>query len=422
MANTSNLKASEQVIKSNIRPNGVHNITAAVMQSVLLNITEAAESDIAAAAVSAETSLENFVNGNDNYGNRSITGDKIADETITSVNIAPQAITVDELSSGSVTTVKIADGNVTHDKIADQSVWTNNIATGAITADKPADGVIGTDTIVDKSVTDMKLATSAVTTDKIYDRDVTRIKLAQDIEDYLLTYEMKEYLNGQLSDQLKEEAQRKFNGTTTSGSTTSFYYDTTEPDDAKKTVSVTLRFEGNVVTADSTPAGWTLDGTTYKCNLSLKTAPSQIAATTFKYTVSGGKYDGIQVTYTSLKSSVQWLYPIWYGFLPGNSPTEELINRSSVSDMTENTTGVNLPNMTLNNPLSSEAYFCILTKGTATATQLGMNILTSVTTAPNFISPSSDRITIENYRVYFTKNSVSAHGSLGNVNLNITQQ
>ena len=419
MANTSNLKASEQVIKSNIRPNGVHNITAAVMQSVLLNITEAAESDIVAAAVSAETSLENFVNGNDNYGNRSITGDKIADETITSVNIAPQAITVDELSSGSVTTVKIADGNVTHDKIADQSVWTNNIATSAITADKLADGVIGTDTIVDESVTDMKLATSAVTTDKIYDHDVTRVKLAPEVDDYLLTADMKEYLTDQLYGQLKAEAQSKFVGTTTNGGTTTFYFDETLPENAKKTLVVTLRFDGSIVTADSTPYGWLLDGNTYKCTISLNGATSEIASTQFAHRESSGKYAGIEVTYNSTSGSVQWKYPVYHGYLPGN--TTSLIDKSHVSTMTYSRSNVNLTNVTLTNSLSSEAYYCILTRGDATATQLGLDILATAVVAPTFVSTKSDQILMSGYKAYFTTNSVSAGGSLGNVNLSITQ-
>lgn len=97
MTSTINLKASEEVIRQNIVPNGVKAITAELLQDVLLNITVAAEQDIVDSVTSAFSSLEDFVFTTANYGNLSVTTPKIANG----------AVTAEKLDDGSINKAKL---------------------------------------------------------------------------------------------------------------------------------------------------------------------------------------------------------------------------------------------------------------------------------------------------------------------------
>lgn len=87
--------------------------------------------------------LNNIATG---FGNKTITGDKLADKTIT--------------------TQKLADKIVTQAKLADEAVGTRNIQVEAVTT--------------------AKLNTKAVTTEKLADAAVTGAKLSQDIQNSLI--------------------------------------------------------------------------------------------------------------------------------------------------------------------------------------------------------------------------------------------
>ena len=369
-----------------------------------------------------------------------ITADKLAEGIINTATIVDLSVTTEKLADEAVTTEKVFDEAVTHPKIADDAVWTNNILSGSVinekladnsvdtrnvinlslTNEKLADESVSTRNIIDKSVTNEKIDVSAVTTDNIYDHDVTRVKLAQEIDDFLLTQQMKDYLNEQLYDQLKDEAQSKFVGTTTSGGTTTFIYGETKESNAKKTVSVTLKFDGTTVMAESTPTDWVVNGNKYEYYLSVE-GPTGVVSTTFTHRQSSGKYAGVPVTYNSTAGSVQWKYPVYHGFLTGN--TTDLITKANVSTLNYSTTSVNLQGTTLTNNLSNDAYYCILTRGNASMTQLGFNILSpnSPQSAPNFVSTKATDILMTGYKVYFTNESAEPGGSFSNVTLNITQ-
>lgn len=110
-------------------------------------------------------------------------------------NIPPQAITGDRLAQGSVTTEKMVDGTVTADKLAENSVGTNKIIdgsvttpkilNGAVTGEKLADGIIGTTKLTDGSVTTSKIANANVTGDKIASGAIGIAKLDEYLNNYI---------------------------------------------------------------------------------------------------------------------------------------------------------------------------------------------------------------------------------------------
>ena len=371
-----------------------------------------------------------------------ITADKLAEGVIDTSIIVDLSVTTDKLASNAVTTEKIADGSVTHPKIADNAIWANNILSGSVTNEKLADNSVdtinvinlsltnekladesvGTRNIIGKSVTNDKIGVSAVTTNNIYDKNVTRVKLADEIDDYLLTQPMKDYLNGQLDGQLRAEAQSKFNGTTTNSGTATFIYGETPSTNAKKTVSVTLKFDGSTVMAETTPTGWVVDTSANKYLYYLSMGEdTSVASTTFTHIPSTGKYAGIEVTYNSKAGSVEWVYPVYYGFLMGNDPN--MIDRTNLLTLNYRTSGLTENGITLTNNLPNDAYYCVVTRGTATMTQLGFNIFSPNSPQDNisFVSTKTAGILMTGYKVYFTNESAEPGSSFSNVTLKITQ-
>ena len=107
--------------------------------------------------------LNNIATG---FGNKTITGDKLADKTITTRKLADKTITGDKLADKTITTQKLADKTITGDKLADKT----------ITGDKLADEVVGT----------RNIQVEAVTTEKLADAAVAGAKLSQDIQNSLI--------------------------------------------------------------------------------------------------------------------------------------------------------------------------------------------------------------------------------------------
>jgi len=141
----------------------------------------------------------------------SITGDKIAQNTINGSNIADGAVGTAQIADGAITEGKIEDGAITSVKIADGAVGTGQIADGAITEDKIQDNSISSLKILDGSITgekiesgsigEDKLAIGAVTTDKIEDGAITSDKIANgaitaDKLDGTITANMETFLSG----------------------------------------------------------------------------------------------------------------------------------------------------------------------------------------------------------------------------------
>ena len=367
-------------------------------------------------------------------------------------NILPQSITDYNLSANSVTTVKIAEANVTHPKIADNAVWSNNILSGSVINEKIADGAVNTRAIFDESVTnekihsdavtndkiadgtiiggnisggtitDYNLAPNSVTTVKITDGNVTRVKLAQEIDDYLLTQQMKDYLNEQLQGQREDEAKALYTLTQTGSGTTYFVYGTDLEANATKETVVTLKFSGSTVAANTTPTGWTHDtqANDYKVTLAMSGNTKSVGATNFSYTVPNSipAYSGITVTKTSSSASIKWKYPVYYGLV---STTDVSSISSSVSGFTYSAETINTT-VSIENASSSSKYLCILSKGSVEAKQLGNSILNPNATLTNvsFVSPKNSSITMTGYTAYFSEKTAGAGLSFDNVELKAT--
>ena len=400
---------------------------------------------------------EKIANGN-------VTHSKIADDAINANNISASAVTEDELASNSVTTVKIKDANVTHSKIADDAVWANNILSGSVLNEKIADGAVNTRTLSDESVTnakiadeavktrnlynesvtnekiadgtiiggnisgetitDFNLAPNSVTTVKITDGNVTRVKLAQEIDDYLLTQQMKDYLNKQLQGQREDEAKALYTLTQTGSGTTYFVYGTDLEASAEKQTVVTIKFSGSTVAANTTPTGWTHDtqANDYKVTLAMSGIIKSVGAANFSYTIPNSipAYSGITVTKTSSSASIKWKYPVYYGLV---STTDASSISSSVSGFTYSAETINTT-VSIENASSSSKYLCILSKGSGSveAKQLGNSILNPNATLTNvsFVSPKNSLITMTGYTAYFSDKTAGAGLSFDNVELKAT--
>lgn len=120
-----------------------------------------------------------------------ITSDKIEDGAVGSGQIADGAITENKIEDDSISGVKIANGAITSGKIANNAITETKISDGAVTEDKIEDGAVTTDKIADDAITEDKIADGAVTTDKIEDGAITADKL-----DSTITANMETYLSG----------------------------------------------------------------------------------------------------------------------------------------------------------------------------------------------------------------------------------
>ena len=364
------LAAAEANIKQNIRPGGVKTITATVLQDVLTETTNLTESAITSAIESAVTTVGDIVFDGDN----------------------------------------LADGSISSSKLANGSVTTEKIAVSGVTTAKLNDG----------SVTEPKLASAAVTTIKIKNQNVTREKLAEEVTDKLLTEEMKEYIELKLREQLLEEAQSKFVGTTTNGGTKTFYYGETSAANAKKIVSVNIKFDGTTVKATDYPEGWLEKTSTYEYTLGGTMADDSVASSTFSYTIPDGKYSGLTVTYKNSAAATKWVRPAFYGFTQSNTPSS--INISVLTGLDYTKTNYNKTE-SFTNTSSSERYFCVVASSASTVsvTQLGgISVMDEKQALGSIQSPYGERTTMSGYVVYFSKNTVKSGMSIDNATISIT--
>ena len=184
--------------------------------------------------------------------------------------------------------------------------------------------------------------------------------------------------------------------------------------DAAITVSttVTVKFDGANVQPDNhdaiVAAGWS-NSATGVYTKELTGASGSIAAQAFTYTPQSGTYQGITVSKSSAAKTINVVYPSWYGFVDSatfdNSRISELTrivsNRTDTADLT--------------NTLQTSGYFWILTHNSATATQLGSNILN----APQTVTINIGGFTLTNYKLYISTNSAAAGGKFGDVVIRI---
>ena len=274
----------------------------------------------------------------------------------------------------------------------------------------------GTSNIADAAVTTPKIADAAVTTQKIDNLAVTLDKLAPDTQRYILTEDMREWIIEKMGEDRQEEAQELFSGETFNSGLTEFVYGEYSVANMRKDVVVQLSFNGIPVLADEQPVGWILDGMSYRYCLSVD-GNHNVPSTMFTYTVAEGEFKGYKVKYNSRPGSVARVNPIYYGFVPTNDECN--LNSALIGSLNYSTEDVIMRSAKLENPLAMSAYLCIITMGTAEATQMGISCIGEPKDVPAFVSPRSTSVTMTGYSAYFSKNPVAEGGSLGNVNLTI---
>lgn len=125
----------------------------------------------------ATKNIQNYAVTNEKLGNKAVTYDKIADNTITTnqiantppvnANEADRRIATANLQDDVITTPKIKDHAVTGAKIAPSSIATGHIQDGAITTSKLADGAVTTNKLANGAVTNEKIAQGAISKDKL---------------------------------------------------------------------------------------------------------------------------------------------------------------------------------------------------------------------------------------------------------------
>lgn len=109
---------------------------------------------------------------------RNVTGDKIALEAITLEHIKPGTLNGDIFEDNSVDASKLIDLSITNAKIADRTIEAVKLVELTITDKELAANSVITNKIKDLNVTTAKLANSAVTTAKIADSNITTAKIA----------------------------------------------------------------------------------------------------------------------------------------------------------------------------------------------------------------------------------------------------
>lgn len=232
----------------------------------------------------------------------------------------------------------------------------------------------------------------------------------------------KNWVKTQVEGALKTEAAQCLTVTTSTGTT--YYADTTTAASRTRTISVSLSWkEGDAeavsVAADSTPTGWTKDGNSYK--YALNDTTRSVAATTFNYTIpaSNAKYGGITVSKASTARSISVVNPAWIGLYESNDAANVAAAVAAINASGRKTANVN-EKMTLTNSENKTKWLWIVTKTSASATQLGQSVLNAAADAINFVSPNNANITLSGYKVYISKSSVDNGESFADTQVSIT--
>lgn len=182
------------------------------------------------------------------------------------------------------------------------------------------------------------------------------------------------------------------------------------------TVTVIVKFDGNIVDAASTPSGWTRTGLgTYTRHID---QPGTIAAQQWTYVHEGRTY-----TATSPARSLTAIYPAYWGIYPSNDSEGDITAIvAALKDQHRQT--ANLPRTTVEvpNPTGSDCWMWIVTKGSATATPEAFDVtmLRDPVTGKTFASPMPGaNWNLSGYKAYVSINPADAGLSFGNVKLTI---
>lgn len=216
----------------------------------------------------------------------------------------------------------------------------------------------------------------------------------------------KKYLDSQIS----KEAQNALS-VSISLSTSSCVVDK-QPTSQQATL--TVKYNGTNVDADQEPSGWTRTGTgVYIKNL--KTVTDSSGDATVIYTIQSGEYKGLTVQKTASSKQMSLSYPAWYGVTASKD-----LDIAAITNLIPSATRIesNLSNndYTWVNNLSTSAYGFILTRGSASASQAGISIISVIKSGIRVTSNGQD---ISGYTLYATDKSISAKGSAQKVSLSI---
>lgn len=272
--------------------------------------------------------------------------------------------------------------------------------------------------LYDGCVGEHELHDDAVTENKIKDGSVTEDKLSESVQGHLLTDDMIEYLKVAIYNHMQSEAQGLFSGYTIKPEKTTYIYGVETPSPSQFAVRVGLTFDGEPVHADYITDEWYEMDDEYVRLFSLDEEIQSIPSELFVCTLADGKYSGHTVIYRSEVADMTRLYPMFFGFSTTNNPsdlTNAMANLTYSAADEINEDGVDFVNNT-----GFPAYFCIVTRGSATLSQMGVNLLTDSQDVQNFASIYNGR-QMEGYKVYYTKNTVANGNMLSNVKINIQQ-
>lgn len=185
-------------------------------------------------------------------------------------------------------------------------------------------------------------------------------------------------------------------------------------------VTVTLKFNGALVDADTTPMGWTRTDTgTYQRSI---VSPGTVSAQSWSYT-PGGIYGTKTATKNSAARSLSEVYPAYWGIYPSNDTAGD-ISAVVASLARQHRLTASMPQSTVEvpNPTAHDCYLWIVTRGSASATPeaFDINMLRDPVSEKTFASPMPGaEWNMSGYTVYVSINPADAGLSFGNVKLTI---
>jgi hypothetical protein len=237
-----------------------------------------------------------------------------------------------------------------------------------------------------------------------------------------LTDQQRDWLNTQIAKERQDTANKLYNVITTATNTV-FYTDTAKTSDMTSLVTVTLSFDTfKNLRAVNTPSGWNINTTDSKTTYTKNIDINQSADTAeFSYYIDksvSSEYAGLTVTKSSSKKVISSINPAYYGLVSSNNIgdiNDFIVEINERGRLTGSITRVE----DVENTGETSMYLVIVTKGSATATQVNQSILDKPLTNVSFVSPNNTEITMSGYNVYFSTNSISAGSSASGVTLNI---
>lgn len=250
----------------------------------------------------------------------------------------------------------------------------------------------------------------------------------------MLTDDQKAWIESQMGNVKKQKAQALFSVSDSTGTLT-FYEDTTAAASMKADRTVTIKFNGSNV--DPTTKG---DLTTYTnsatgvykrtdATSNPITSASPANAASFSYKVPAGTYgtganqitvgasENIVVTGSIAQKAISVGRAAYWGWLDGNtigSNNSEALN-NAIAALTRITAN---KNEQVTNNKGGERYLWIATKGTASATTMGLPVDFTTAGSKSFESPQNENITLSGYTIYVSQ-KVVANGTAIVLKVNI---